>query len=257
MSTKAAKHTALATTIDEVIERLDRIIDQSRRDASRFGYFAALYRNVTVEVKRGIASGRFQDGKRMEQLDVNFANRYLLALDSFRQNEPASKCWVYAFKAAAHWPPLVLQHLFLGMNAHINLDLGVAAALTCPGDEINGLKEDFDEINNILSAMTAGVQWQLSQVSPWMKLITRFSRGADDAVVNWSIKRARDHAWSVATRLAPLDPQQMEAEINRLDDEIDLLAHLVRHPGYFLSLIALVVRVSEVRNVARIIDILA
>jgi hypothetical protein len=257
MSAQAAQNAKLATGIDEVIARLDEIIDRSRKEASRLGYFAALYRNVTVEVKRGIASGRFEDGKRMEQLDVHFANRYLLALDSYRREEAASRCWVYAFKAAPQWPPLVLQHLFLGMNAHINLDLGVAAAMTCPGDEINGLKHDFDEINNILSAMTSGVQWQLSQVSSWMKLISRFSGNTGDAVMNWSIKRARDQAWSVALRLAPLNPQQMEDEIKIIDDEVDLLAHLVRHPGFLLSLIAFVVRASEVRSVPRIIDILS
>src|SRR5215211_5307572 len=115
MTAQPARETGPARTIDEVIEYLDEIIARSQREKSRFGYFATLYRNVTVEVKRGIASGRFEDGPRMERLDVNFANRYLTEFDCYRRGEPASRCWITAFKAATRWPPIVLQHLLIGM----------------------------------------------------------------------------------------------------------------------------------------------
>jgi hypothetical protein len=59
-------------TIDQVIEALNDVVDSARREGSRLGYFAALYRNVTIEVKRGIAQGRFDDGGRMERFDVIF-----------------------------------------------------------------------------------------------------------------------------------------------------------------------------------------
>jgi len=136
MSAQPAKANLPAKTIDEVIEQLDEIIARSHSENGRLGYFATLYRNVTVEVKRGIAQGRFENGPRMERLDVTFANRYLTALGCYLRGEQASKCWVTAFKAATEWPPIVLQHLLLGMNAHINLDLGAAAAIVCPGDQI-------------------------------------------------------------------------------------------------------------------------
>ena len=44
----------LARTIDEVILQLDDIIARSIREQSRLGYFAALYRKVTIKVKEGI-----------------------------------------------------------------------------------------------------------------------------------------------------------------------------------------------------------
>src|ERR1051325_11156523 len=111
MTAQPAMTTGPARTIDEVIELLDEIIARSVREKNRLGYFATLYRHVTVEVKRGIAAGRFEDGPRMQRLDVNFANRYLTALDCYLRGEPASRCWVSSFKAVAVWPPLVLQHL--------------------------------------------------------------------------------------------------------------------------------------------------
>ena len=112
-----------ARTIDEVIEQLDHIIQRSRHNSSRIGFFAILYRQVTARVREGILSGRFQDGARMERLDVAFANRYLEALEQYRLGEQPSRCWLAAFQGASSWRLLVLQHLLLGMNAHINLDL--------------------------------------------------------------------------------------------------------------------------------------
>lgn len=56
--------------IDEVISALDQIVAESEQNNDPAGYFAALYRKVTIKVKEGIASGYFDDGPRMEQLDV-------------------------------------------------------------------------------------------------------------------------------------------------------------------------------------------
>jgi Family of unknown function (DUF5995) len=58
-----------AQSIDEVIARLTDIIDISRQEPGRLGYFAALYRKVTISIKQGILNGRFEDGARMEMLD--------------------------------------------------------------------------------------------------------------------------------------------------------------------------------------------
>src|SRR5208282_1982542 len=71
-------------TIDDVISALDEIVQQSYDEASRLGYFAALYRRVTRAVRDGIATGSFQNGPLMEQLDVVFASRYLDALAAFQ-----------------------------------------------------------------------------------------------------------------------------------------------------------------------------
>jgi hypothetical protein len=257
MSAQPAKANPPAKTIDEVIEQLNEIIALSHSEQSRLGYFASLYRNVTIEVKRGIAQGRFENGPRMEQLDVTFANRYLTALGCYRRGEQASKCWIAAFKAASEWPPIVLQHLLLGMNAHINLDLGAAAAIVCPGDQLPSLKHDFDEINNILAAMIGGVRLQMSKISHWMKVLDLVGARTQKVIINWSIDKARDAAWRVAERLAPLNPEQMEDELKRVDDDVDLLADLIRHPGLLIGVANFIVRLSEPRSVSKIINILA
>lgn len=142
-------------TIDDVLVRLDAIVDDCRRRADRRGMFAALYRRVTRAVKRGIQSGRFADGPRMDRIDVAFARRYLDAYDARIAGQPITRAWQVAFDAAERSGYLILQHLLVGMNAHINLDLGIAAAYTCPGPLLCELRPDYDVINDILAEQLA------------------------------------------------------------------------------------------------------
>ena len=246
-----------ARTIDDVVSRLDDVIAESRRAQSRLGYFAALYRGVTVRVREGIAAGGFEDGARMERLDVIFANRYLDALARHRRGEPTSRCWQRSFRAAENWFPLVLQHLLLGINAHINLDLGIAAAETSPGKDLEGLRHDFDGINNILCSMLEDVQDRLASVSSWMTLLDRAGCRADEAVMNFSINRAREKAWKSAQRLAILKDDELQREIDALDGHAAFRAHLIQYPGLTLRAASVFVRVTELRDVPRVIDVLS
>src|SRR6185369_15383400 len=198
MSAQPAIAIGPAKTIDEVIAHLNDIIAQAWQEESRLGYFATLYRNVTVEVKRGIAQGRFEDGARMERLDINFANRYLTALADQQAGQPTSRCWAAAFRAVGEWPPIILQHLLLGMNAHINFDLGIAAAQTCPGDQLPQLKSDFDQINVILGSLVAQVEAEIGEVSAWINLLDHIGGRTEEAIVEFSMARARDAAWGLA-----------------------------------------------------------
>jgi hypothetical protein len=92
-----------AQTIGEVITQLEKIIADAIASGSRAGYFAALYYKVTCRVNQGIATGEFQNGPRMEQLDVTFANRYLAAYEQWAAKQSAAvslswkvalRCWI-------------------------------------------------------------------------------------------------------------------------------------------------------------------
>jgi hypothetical protein len=254
MSTPARE---LPTTIDEVIERLNDIIARAIQEQSRLGYFAALYRKVTVKVKEGIAEGRFENGPRMERLDVTFASRYLAALNQFRRGQQTTQCWLVSFRAAAAWRPIILQDLLLGMNAHINFDLGIAAAEIAPGDELPSLQHDFDEINNILAVLVGQVESEINEVSPWINFLDHIDPKADMAIVNFSMDKARACAWDLATTLAPLSPSQWKPHLDIRDLEMTALADLVWHPvGLIFKLGLFVIRSRESSDVARVIDVL-
>src|SRR5690348_5441768 len=103
--------------------QLDTIITDAKQRGDRTGYFASLYHKVTTSVKNGISRGDFENGERMAKLDVLFANRYLQALDNWRNSQTLADSWRIAFEATQKSFLLILQHLLLGINAHINLDL--------------------------------------------------------------------------------------------------------------------------------------
>ncbi len=245
-----------AETIDQVIGKLDGIIDWSTTTKSRLGYFAALYRKVTIKVQEGVANNFFDDGARMERLDVIFANRYLAAFETFRNNGQASKSWIYAFKADKQWWPIVLQHLLLGMNAHINLDLGIAGARTVPTAALPSLHDDFNRINEILAGLVGDVQDELAQIWPMLRILNRYLGSAETAVINFSMEKARDQACSVAERLAPLGEDEQSDEIAKLDAEVAAFGRVIRHPGVVGSAITRLIRLGERGSIPEKIKIL-
>lgn len=245
-------------TIDEVLAELDQIIQWARDHRSRLGFFATLYRNVTVKVKEGIAAGLFQDGPRMEKLDVTFASRYLAALDSFRRGAPCSKCWLVAFQLTSRWPPIILQHLLTAMNAHINFDLGIAAQAVAPGAELASLEHDFNQISNILNGMIAKVRSDVEEVSPWIRFLDRIDPSGEDALVKFSMDKARASAWLVANIVNSTPPDQLARKLSILDDGVAVLGSLIGNPKeWLLSLGLRVIRLRESNDVPHIIDVLS
>lgn len=245
-----------AGTIDEVIAALDGIIATALADRSRLGLFAALYRQVTLRVRQRIAEGYFADGPRMARLDTAFANRYLTALATWRAGGAPSQCWQFAFDATRRSDLLIVQHLLLGINAHINLDLGVAAAAVAPGPALPLLHDDFDRINQILAALTAEVKQVVARFSPMLYLIDELCTTAEDAVVNFSMSRARRDAWQHAELLVAQAPGQEAPAIDLFDTKATFLGRLVAEPGRLLTAALDAVHLAESKDLRAIITAL-
>jgi hypothetical protein len=245
-----------ANNIDEVVAELDRIIAAAIAEHSRIGFFAALYRQVTLRVKKGIAEGWFDDGARMNRLDTTFAGRYLDALASWESNGTPSKCWRVALNATRRSDLIILQHLLLGINAHINLDLGIAAAQVCPGDALPALHADFQRINQILAALTEEVKAVAAQFSPLVHLVDGFGGTFDDAIVNFSLSAARDDAWLHAQVLANLPPSYHATTIFVIDTKTAFLARLIADPGRILTAVLDTVNLRESEDIPAIIEAL-
>jgi hypothetical protein len=165
-----------AKTIDEVIQELDDIIAWAQGNRSRLGYFAAMYRKVTLKVKEGIADGVFEN--------------------------------------------------------------------------------DFNKINEILAALVDGVERELARIWPMLKLLDRIAGKTDEAVINFSIEKARDHAWKVAEDLAAVEQTDQTFRINALDKEIAMLGGLIRNPGLIAGIVTKIIRLGERGTVPEIINIL-
>lgn len=242
-------------TIDEVLGALDAVIAHALQGGSRVGYFAAIYRKITAKVAEGITSGFFDDGARMERFDVAFADRYLSALTRYQTRDITTRSWALAFEAAASSRPIILQHLLVGINAHINVDLGIAAAATAPGQALPGLRRDFDRINEIIASLMASVRHDIAEVSPWIGLLDEIGGRHDDEIIRFSIEVARTEAWRFAVELAPLAPDTWAGPIGARDGRVARLTKRILNPGW-LSAGLLVIRARESNDVRRNIEVL-
>lgn len=246
-----------AETIDGVLLSLGRVIAWSKQNKSRLGYFAALYCKVTRAVKQGIAEGLFVDGPRMERLDVIFANRYLAALEFYTtEMERTPQAWRLAFDTAEMWWPVVLQHLLLGMNAHINMDLAIAAVETVPPEQLIDLKQDFFTINTILAGLVQETVEELGIIWPLLRLMERFARESGQGLTDVGMWLSRGQAWRTAEELVWLAPADRTQRVEYLDRSVTALSSLLLPSGRLIRLLLYLIRLGELRFVPTIIEIL-
>ncbi|MES2647857.1 MAG: DUF5995 family protein [Bacteroidota bacterium] len=244
------------SNIQQVIEELDRIILYCENKQSRQAYFAALYRAMTESVKNGIEKGVFNDSNRMEKLDIIFATRYLDAWNCNNQSQPCSTSWITAFASTTNNNLTVIQHLVLGINTHINLDLAIAAAETAPGLTIFDLQQDFEKINQIIAALTNEVQLRLEKIWWPMRLLRNIVNSREKAVINFSISTARKTSWANAVALASANELNRINYITGIDNTVNKVAHRIISPGYLANTILMPVRWLEYKDVRKVISVL-
>ena len=243
-------------SIDEVLHELEEIIHYSIEHNDRVGYFASLYYKVTAKVKAGIVAGEFEDGARMEKLDVIFAQRYIDAYHQWRKGEPVTGSWKVAFESSSKRSLLALQHLLLGINAHINLDLGIAATLTADGTDMRAIYRDFKSINDVIASLTYGVINNLRMISPFLSVLGLKAANSNSMLIQFSITSARDGAWVFAEELMDHKADERHKCINVRDEQINKLGMDIAHTKGMMRFMVWVIRLFEKKNVGRNIEIL-
>lgn len=248
--------TTLPTNINEVIKRLDEIIEETISDKNYLGIFAYVYRRTTAQIQKAILDKRFDDNDRMEKFDVIFANRYIDAYENFKLKNPISKSWESAF-TSQNKPLTIIQHLVMGMNAHISFDLGIAAAEISQGNKIDDLENDFLLVNRILQEITSEMQDKIAKVSRFMFLLDWIGENKDEKIINFGIVKAREFAWEFATGIATLkfneDAQKKLIETN--DNIVSTLNKVIYQPKSFLLKLAFgIISFFEDKDISKIIQ---
>jgi Family of unknown function (DUF5995) len=202
-----------AKSVSEVIELIDEIIAWAIARPSRVGYFAALYKRITLAVQKAIADKDFRDGARMEEFDFRFANRYFDALNGhFHPNkfDKPTRTWQLSLDAASKPEPIIVQHLLGACNAHIALDLGITAHKVAAGD-LPGLHDDFNKINDILASQTSDVVNSIDKVSPVLADVHAVLRNSEIDFIDGSLNILREIAWEFAQ------------DLSRVTDDTDII----------------------------------
>lgn len=230
-----------ATNINNVLDELDAIISDCIATNNRMGLFAYIYRRTTFEIASEIKLGNFQDNQLLEVFDVEFANLYLDAHKAYKSKQPLSSSWAFAFDNTKESLTIV-QHIMLGMNAHINLDLAVAAANTMSNRQILDIQNDFNKVNDILFQITNELQDRLSRVSPLLFFLDLVGDNNDEKIIDFSMRKARQQSWNSANLLWSIGESHHDQAISNMDQLVLKLSECIKSPKsrivrFFLNII--------------------
>ncbi len=235
-----------------VREQIQEIVDWSHRLPSRLGFFAALYSRVAKAIED--ERHTFEHPDWLEDVNRAFCARYLDAVRAFWDEQEATRAWQASFDAALHRKLMIVQHLLLGANAHINVDLAIATAQTIEAEDLPAFESDFHRMNHVLGGLVDSTCRSLSRVWPFLALVNRYFLREEDAVIKFSMSRAREHAWEQAQRLVVLEGAELEAAIADLEVRAEVLAHRIIRPDQPLQAIVQIVRRGQLRSIPRVID---
>jgi hypothetical protein len=192
-------------TIEDVLATMSAI-DGALPPSDGVARFNTLYLAVTKGVLAAYETGRFANRDFLLALDVAFANLYfdaLAALDEDRSDDVPRAWWpLFAARGRADIAPI--QFALAGMNAHINRDLPVGIVETFEQlglviDDESTEHGDFERVNDVLETTEAQVK-QLYVTGLAGELLEHFD-GVDDVIAMWSVRAARDAAWTNAEAL--------------------------------------------------------
>ena len=248
-----------AETIEQVIDIMDGIMEECVAKNNRLGFFTALYRATTIVVKERCDAGNFfEDNDRMRKLDVIFANRYFESYEAYVNKGTPTKSWAISFQMAENTSLMILQHMLMGMNAHISLDLGISAAEISDGSLSPSLERDFFRLNNLLAGLIDTVQDEIAEVSPLLKYMDMLGGRFDESFVSYSINYARDRAWSFAQELAPLTPEERQPLIAARDELVSGFSQrVIANLRFPLGLFIRFVKMRESTDTRHILQVIS
>jgi Family of unknown function (DUF5995) len=246
-------------TIADAARNIDHIIAWSIKERSTIGYFAVLYKRVTLAIGEAIDDGLFDDGPRMAQLDVAFARRYFAALNAYfypDDYDGLTLPWEVAFVGDQDNQATMVQHMLTGLNAHITFDLGLACLAVAP-NSLDALENDFNRVNAVLCSQIPGMLDVVEQLSPAVRWIRRLVPD-EVGLLNRMLMKLRKSAWYFAIFMALNPARAREKRVNQASWTAAVGAWYLQPPAR-LTLFPVIVRAiakRESRDVAHNIETL-
>lgn len=201
-----------AGSIDQVVGVMTAI-EHALPESDGLWWFNHLYLRVTLRVRERVTAaspGVFGDRIFLERLDVVFANLYFDAIaagDSAPDAAPPAWRPLLSSRTAARVHPL--QFALAGMNAHINRDLpqGIVSVF----EQLGGVPrpsdarhDDFRRVNDILEAVEADIKQEFA--TGIVGKVDVLAGPVDDRLAMWSVRAARETAWTNAQVMWALKP---------------------------------------------------
>jgi hypothetical protein len=202
-----------------------------------------MYSQVTAAVAARCEAGKFANPAAMVSFAETFADFYLGAR---RGTRPTPGCWSSAWSVADEQDLLVVQHLLLGINAHVNYDLPRAVVeLADRTGSLSAIRADFDAINEVLFQTYRGFSRCLNRAARWTNAALVLG---GERVFHFSLRRARQQAWEAAENLFVLDAAGRARYAAELDELVCVLAYLISQHRFPRSIVVPLLRRLEERD---------
>lgn len=226
---------------DPVIRHMQGLRQQWETAGDAKAVFLGCYQLMTNNTLAAIRRGAFQDQAWVDHLLHRFADYYFGALDTY-EREPAAAplVWQHTFAAAADARVRPIQHLLLGVNAHINYDLVLTLAEVLR-PEWNGLPPeqraaryaDHCQVNTVIAQTIDVVQDQvLGPAMPGLRLADALLGRLDERLAAGLIRRWRESVWNNAVHLlAARDDAQTASLLRGVEAETLRLGELIGAHG--------------------------
>jgi len=191
-------------TLDDVVLGLGRWEAELRARQDRRCMFLTLYGVVSAEMRHQVAAGAFEDPAWVHRYAVAFANLYREAFEAYDagRRDSVPKAWRLCFDAAAGGRTLVLQDVFLGVNAHVNNDLAYALSGVSIDPDRASRYRDHAAVNAVLGAVTERATTRLASLyAPGLTSLDDCAGQLDEMLSMFSLEVARESAWESALGL--------------------------------------------------------
>lgn len=214
-----------------VLGRMQGYINCWEQTGDRRRVFLTCYSMMTANMLTALEDGEFHDREWVNKLLHHFADYYFAALEAYEHDSSQSpSVWQAAFGCAQSDQLQTIQHLLLGVNAHINYDLVLALA-DLLGPEWESLSPqqralryaDHCQVNHIIGRTIDSVQDQvIERYNPLMQIVDRLMGPLDEWLISRLITAWRDRVWQhaldrITAPLAERETLQEKVEASCLD----------------------------------------
>jgi hypothetical protein len=237
---------ARPTSVREALRALGAVTARLCDEGDARAAFPDIYAIITRRVAESVELGQdtfFWEPRWISRLAGRFCERYLETLRwSFERRPQDTGAWGITYEACDSKGTLPLQHVLLGLSAHINFDLALGIYRTivefgAANDPaaIRRFKHDHDAVNDLLRASIPEAFDHLINVHRCEGARVLFHRAY--ALSEWCAMRIlaswRERVWHDAMALLAASAAERDAIIRRMERRSCRYARLLSIPGLF------------------------
>lgn len=213
-------------SIHDVIHQMKTIeTELANTDMKNLIAFNRTYLIITEAVTKKLGSGYFKDDRLMERFDIKFARYYFDALKDYSENTNCPPAWKLLFDLCKKDNTYQFIYMALGVNAHVNNDLG--QSLYDIADY--GYKIDFDKVNDVINTQIPLVISSLHEDSQIVEKSKNILRPLYSFILHLIIKNWRKNAWQtfILMRSNTKTIQDIESEALRIGNHFAKFRKLI------------------------------